>query len=311
MRIGLIMDGLSEVSLSEALDTAAAVGVEVVELPTGNWSSAPHIDLAELMSDASARKRLQDDISSRGLRVESFNCSGNQFHPKHGAAHAKVVEDTIRLSGEFGLEKVVMMSGLPAAPGDSMPNWITSAWPADITPLLEYQWNEVAIPYWLKLVEFATACGVTRIALELHPQQLVYNVSSFRRLRAAVGDVVGVNMDPSHLMFMGADPLKAIDALGDAIYHVHAKDTKITEKAGYDSCYETLPKSEWQDRSWNYVTLGRGHPDGSAFWRRLVEHLRAVGYDGVLSIEHEDVELSQRDGVTLAVRLLQDVLRDA
>jgi sugar phosphate isomerase/epimerase len=307
VRIGLILDSLSEMSLPQALDAAAVAGVQVVEIPTGNWSSAPHVDLAELRSSPVARKRLAEAVASRGLAIEAFNCSGNQFHPRVGAVHARVIEDTIRLSGEFGLDKVVMMSGLPAAPGDSMPNWVTSSWPPDLTPLLEYQWNEVAIPYWIKLVELAWSCGVTKLALELHPQQLVYNVSSFRRLRAAVGDVVGVNMDPSHLMFMGADPLAAIDVLGDAVYHVHAKDTLITEKAGYDSCYETLPASEWRDRSWNYVALGRGHPDGAGFWRRFVEHLDAVGYDGVLSIEHEDVALSQLEGVTAAVRLLQEV----
>ena len=307
MRIGLILDSLSEMSLPEALDAAAAAGVEVVEIPTGNWSSAPHVDLAELRSSPGARRHLVDAVTSRGLEIEAFNCSGNQFHPRVGAVHARVIEDTIRLSGELGLDKVVMMSGLPAAPGDSMPNWITSTWPPDLAPLLEYQWDAVAIPYWIELVELARSCGVTKLALELHPQQLVYNVSSFRRLRAAVGDVVGVNMDPSHLMFMGADPLAAIDVLGDAVYHVHAKDTQITEKARYDSCYETLPASEWRDRSWNYVTLGRGHPDGAAFWRRFVEHLGAVGYDGVLSIEHEDVALSQLEGVTRAVRLLQEV----
>jgi sugar phosphate isomerase/epimerase len=307
VRIGLILDSLSEMTLPQALDAAAELGVQAVEIPTGNWSSAPHVDLAELTSSAAARRSLADAVSSRGLTIENFNCSGNQFHPRHGAQHAKVIEDTIRLSSEFGLSKVVMMSGLPAAPGDSMPNWITSAWPPDIIPLLEHQWNEVAIPYWEKLVPIAGSCGVTRIALELHPQQLVYNVSSFRRLRAAVGDVVGVNMDPSHLMFMGADPLAAIDVLGDAVYHVHAKDTQITDKARYDSCYETLPSAAWRERSWNYVTLGRGHPDGASFWRRFVEHLHAAGYDGVLSIEHEDVALSQLEGVTQAVRLLQEV----
>jgi sugar phosphate isomerase/epimerase len=295
-------------TLPEALDAAAEAGVQVVEVPTGNWSSAPHVSLERLTSSAAERTSLAAAVESRGLRIENFNCSGNQFHPRDGAAHAKVIEDTIRLSSEFGLHKVVMMSGLPAAPGDSMPNWITSAWPPEITALLEYQWTEVAIPYWERLVEFAASYGVTQLALELHPQQLVYNVSSFRRLRAAVGDAVGVNMDPSHLMFMGADPLAAIDLLGSAVYHVHAKDTEVTAKAAYDSTYETLPSEDWRNRSWNYVTLGRGHPDGAAFWRRFVEHLGAVGYDGVLSIEHEDVALTQLEGVTRAVRLLQDVL---
>lgn len=309
MRIGLVTDGLSELPLPQMLDAVADAGIEMIELPSGNWSPAPHMDLDELVSSSAARKELVEAVSSRGLEISNFNCNGNVFNPRDGEQQKKVVEDTIRLSGELGIDKVVMMSGLPAAPGSSMPTWVTSSFPPELLEFLDWQWDEVAIPFWHDLVAFAAQHGVTRIALELHPQQLVYNVSSFRRLREAVGEAVGVNMDPSHLLFMGADPRKAIDVLGPGtIYHVHAKDTQVNEKAGWDSTYETLPWSEWQDRSWNYVTLGRGHPDGAAFWADFVRHLEAVGYDDVLSIEHEDMALGQLEGVHLAVALLKGIL---
>lgn len=308
MRIGMIMDSLSQMSFTDALDAAAKLGVQSVEVPTGNWSTAPHVDLPELVASATARRQFADAITSRGLAIEALNASGNQLHPKSGEQHDKVVHDTMRVAGELGVTKIVMMSGLPAAPGDSQPNWITTCWPAEVTPVLEWQWNEVAIPYWHDLVEFARAQGIKQIALELHPNQLVFNVRTVKRLRAAVGDIVGANMDPSHLMWMGADPLRAIDALGGAIFHVHAKDTRIAPIAAVDSLYETLPWEFVDQRAWNYVTLGRGHTGGAAWWRSFVEHLRGAGYDGVLSIEHEDVALSQLDGVTESVELLKSVL---
>jgi len=308
MRIGMIMDSLSQMSFTEALDAAASLGIETLEVPMGNWSPAPHVNLPELVASADARRTFSDAITSRGLRIEALNASGNQLHPKSGAQHDAVIRDTMRVAGELGVTKIVMMSGLPAAPGDSQPNWITACWPDEITPILEWQWTEVAIPYWLGLVEFAKSQGIEQIALELHPNQLVFNVRTANRLRAAVGDIVGVNMDPSHLMWMGADPLKAIDALGSAVFHVHAKDTKITEIAGVDSCYETLPWEFVDQRAWNYVTLGRGHAGGAAWWHEFVEHLRGVGYDGVLSIEHEDMAQSQLAGVEESVALLKGVI---
>lgn len=134
-----MLDSMSEMSLPQALDAAAATGVETVEIPTGNLSPEPHANLGELTASASPRRELARQVSSRGLTIDSFNWSGNQFHPKVGLVHSKVVEDTIRLAGEFGLGMVVLMPGLPAVPGDSMPNWITSAWPAEITHLLDYQ----------------------------------------------------------------------------------------------------------------------------------------------------------------------------
>ena len=308
MRIGLLTDSLSNLTLPQALDTAADLGIETIELATGNWSSSPHIRLDELTADPAAITALRHEVASRGLDIEAFNASGNPLHPITGPEHGRVTRDTFRLAGELGVDKVVMMSGLPAAPGDTSPNWITTCWPPEVLDILEHQWEQVAIPYWLDLVEFAKSCGVTRLALELHPHQLVYNVRSFQRLRAAVGDVVGVNMDPSHLMWMGADPITAVNELGSAVYHVHAKDTRIETEAKVNSCYETHPFEQVEDRAWNYVTLGRGHTGGAEFWAAFIAALRNAGYDGALSIEHEDASQPRVDGVAESVEALRAAL---
>jgi sugar phosphate isomerase/epimerase len=134
---------------------------------------------------------------------------------------------------------------------------------------------------------------------------VVYNVPTLLRLREAVGPEVGANYDPSHLMWMGADPIAAIDALGDAIFHVHAKDTRIEPLVAVRSRLETAAPAHADERSWNYVTLGHGHD--ADFWREFCGALRQAGYDDVLGIEHEDQTMDPVEAVTESVELLRRV----
>jgi sugar phosphate isomerase/epimerase len=310
VQIGLLTDSLSTMTRADALDTAAELGVETVEIGLGGahggWSSAPHADLTELLTDPAARDRLRRDITSRGLRLEAFNAAGNPLHPVEGARDDKVLRDALQLAEEFQIDTVVTMSGLPANPGDTFPAWITTVWPPENLRLLEHQWT-VAVDYWGDLATEARRRGV-RIAVEMHANQLVYSVPGLLRLRAAVGDTVGANFDPSHLLWMGADPIAAIGALDGAIHHVHAKDTRIESAAAVTSRLETIPNERTGERAWNYVAVGTGHPDGTAFWTRFADALREAGYHGPLSIENEDYTLDQRESVALAVDTLRQAL---
>ena len=308
MQIGLNTDSLATLSFDEALDVAAAVGIETIELSTGNWSNAPHADLDTLVSSAAARRELTEKIESRGLVLEAFNCSGNPVHPgEAGRRHDEVTRKTIRLAGLLDVDRVVMMSGCPGAPGDSHANWITTEWPPEVREVLRWQWDQVLIPYWRSLVAYARQQGVHRLCLELHGYQNVYNVATLKRLRDAVGETVGANLDPSHLMWMGADPLAAAKALDGAIYYVHAKDTRIDPvNAGVNGVIDTIPGSDFKARSWSYITLGLGHDE--VWWRKFVAALATAGYDGVLSIEHEDPAMSAEEGVEKSVELLRRVI---
>lgn len=308
MKIGMITDSLPGTSLDAMLDVAARLEMEQLEFACGNWSSAPHIDLESMLGSAGARREFAARVADRGLGISALNCSGNPLHPgEHGRKHDAVTRKTIELAGLMGVDRVVMMSGCPGAPGDAHANWITTEWPPEVRDVLRWQWDEVLIPYWRALTAYARSHGVTRLCLELHGHQNVYNVATLRRLRDAVGDVVGANLDPSHLMWMGADPIAAAHALGGAIYYVHAKDTRIEARlADVNGILDTTPGSDYTHRAWNYITLGRGHDD--AWWRRFVDALRASGYDGVLSIEHEDPAMSAEEGVEESVELLRRVL---
>ncbi len=308
MKIGLVTDSLAHLPLSDLLATARAEGVSMLEFGCGNWSSAPHLDVDGLLASEAARSAFLRDLAAHGLSLSALNCSGNPLHPgASGAQHRAVTNKTIRLAGLLGVGRVVMMSGLPGGgPRDETANWITTAWPPETARALTYQWDDVILPYWSGLVGEAKANGVDKLCLELHGHQAVYNVATLLRLRAAVGPVVGANFDPSHLFWMGADPLAAVRALGPAIYHVHAKDTRMdAANAAVNSAIDTTPMADLAHRSWGYVTLGFGH--GDSWWREFCIALRLAGYDDVLSIEHEDLLLPPEDGVRRSVALLRNV----
>jgi sugar phosphate isomerase/epimerase len=307
MKIGLNTDSLGALSIDEMLDLAAELGIETVEFPTGAWSPAPHVDLDRLLDSDAARRELLARVQDRGLAISALTCNGNQLDPVSGGAHDTVTRKTIALAPLLGVDRVVLMSGCPGGPGDRWANWITVAWPPETGQVLRYQWDEVVSPYWRDLVAYAVGHGVEKLCIEMHGQQVVYSVPTLLRLREAAGPQVGANYDPSHLMWMGADPIAAIDALGDAIFHVHAKDTRLeTDRLALASRIETTPNERPQERSWNYVTLGQGHD--AAFWHEFCRALRRVGYDDVLSIEHEDTSMTPEAGVRESVELLRRAL---
>ena len=308
MRIGMVTDSLGHLPLDDLLHTAAELGIEMLEFPCGNWSSAPHIKLDAMLESAQLRVEFLAKLRDHGLALSALNCSGNPLHPgEPGKRHQAVTSQTIRLAGMLGVDRVVLMSGCPGGPGDANANWVTTAWPPEAARVLAWQWDEILIPYWKELVAEAKSVGVSKLCLELHGQQNVYNVATLFRLRDMVGPVVGANFDPSHLFWMGADPLAATRALAPAIYHVHAKDTRIDAGvAAVNSFIDTTPTERLPDRSWSYVTLGYGHD--LRWWREFCTLLRLVGYDDVLSIEHEDQMLPPLEGVRRSVELLRAVI---
>lgn len=307
MKLGFVSDSLGGKTFDELIASAVELGVSGIEVNTGGWSTSPHFDLQAMLKNSQKRNAFKKTFADNNLEIISLNANGNPLFP-NDTSQSECLHDTIRVAGEMGIKTVCTMSGLPAgAPGDSMPNWVVSSWPPETQTILEYQWNEVLIPYWEKTVALAKECGVERIALELHGNQLVYNVPSLHKLRAAVGPVVGANLDPSHLFWMGADPLIAAEALGDAIYHVHAKDAMLNAPVqATTSLLENGTLLDIPARSWSYVTLGFGH--GAQWWSQFCYRLKMAGYDGWLSIEHEDVLLNSYEGLQKSVTLMNSVM---
>ena len=121
MKIGLITDSVSHLPFEAALDLAQHLGLSSVEVATGNWSEAPHADLAALVSSEGARGEFIGKITSRGLALSALTANGNQLHPTSGKEQDQVVHDTIEVASALGVPTVVLMSGLPGAHGDSSP----------------------------------------------------------------------------------------------------------------------------------------------------------------------------------------------
>lgn len=308
MKIGLVSDCLGTLSFEELLQSCQALGIEQIELGVGNWSSAPHVDMDSLLQSETRRDEMKGMLKDHGISISAFNCSGNPLAPgAWGEREDEVTRKCFRLSSYFGLDKVVMMSGLPAGgPRDENPNWIVTSWPPETQRILDYQWNTVAIPYWKKLIPIANDSGVTRLALEPHGCQLVHDVENFWRLRDACGgsDTLGFNLDPSHLFWMGADPIAVARALGTAIYHVHIKDVRIERPAAENTLLDGKGVLEYDIRSWNFAIPGYGHDE--RWWREFLVTLKMVGYDGTLSIEHEDHTMDTMEALKKTTAFLKN-----
>lgn len=309
MKIGVFTALFGQQSRDQALDYIAASGVEAVELGTGNYPGSPHVEVDKLLSEESARKELLNAVESRGLVISALSCHGNSLHPdaKIAGEHHEVRRKTIQLAEKLGITRVIDFSGCPGdGPGSTRPNWVTCPWPPDFTEILEWQWNEKVIPYWTEEAKFAEKHGV-RICFEMHPGFVVYNPETMLRIREAAGEAIGANFDPSHLFWQGIDVIAAIRKLGSAIYHFHAKDTRVDEiNTSINGVLDTKSYVDELNRSWIFRTVGYGH--GYQVWKDIISALRMVGYDDVLSIEHEDSLMSVNEGFQKAVKFLKQVV---
>ena len=310
MKLGVFTTLLSNLSLEESLKYFTSLGIEMVEIGCGGYPGNAHANPEVLLNDPQALADFKALIAKYGVGISALSCHSNPVHPNKAEAAAadKTIRDTILLAEKLGLDQINTFSGCPGDhEGAKYPNWVTCPWPNDFLEILDWQWNEVLIPYWKDLVAFAKAHGVTKIGLELHPGFCVYNTDTLLRLREAVGPEIGANFDPSHLIWQGMEPVAVIRALGDAIFHVHAKDTRLDKyNIARTGVLDTKPYADEIHRSWIFRSVGYGND--ALYWKDIVSNLRLVGYDHVLSIEHEDSLMSQNEGLTKAVNLLKDVL---
>ncbi len=309
MQIGVFTVLWGNLAFEEALDKAVQFGLSAVEIGAGGYPGDGHCPLSELLKSESRRDEWLGAIEERGLTLSALSVHNNPIHPDPEVAEAadQVIRNAIELASLLGVPTINGFAGMPAgAPGDTMPNWVTCAWPPHFLEILEYQWDEVAIPYWKGIHPLLEDHDVT-MGFEMHPGILVYNVDTMLRLREAVGPRLGCNFDPSHLWWNGVDPVKAIRTLGDAIFHVHGKDVYVDPyNTSVNGCNDHKPYGEIPQRSWTFRSIGYGH--GLRAWKDIVSALRMVGYDYVISIEHEDALMSPDEGLGKAVALLQEAV---
>ena len=288
------------------LDIAAEIGATGIEVTQAGQPSG----VRHLVENAASRAMFAEAFAGRGLEISALNCAGMPLHPVRGPDHLRLIEDTFRLAELLGVEKIVTMSGTTGDGGDaSTVNWVFYPWPDDSVALLERQW-EAGIALWSELAALAERHGVRRIAFELHPIHLVYNVPTLLRMREAIGPVIGANVDPSHLFWQQMDPVRVVEALGEAVHHVQLKDTEmVPAELALAGVLDQRPFGDPSARAWRYRTIGRAHD--ASFWGALVEALASVGYDDYVSIENEDPYQTYEEGVREAGRFLAPLLAGA
>jgi sugar phosphate isomerase/epimerase len=310
MKIGVFTALLQDLPLEQALDYVHGAGLDTVELGTGNFPGDAHCKPAELLQDETKLAAFRRAFERRGMTISALSCHGNPLHPNRAYARAchEVQRNTVLLAERLGVRCVNLFAGCPgSSDADAHANWVTCPWPPEFSEILAWQWNEKLIPYWREEAAFAKEHGDVKYGFEMHPGVAVYNPETLLKLRDAVGDSIGANFDPSHLFWQGIDAVAAIRALGAAIYHVHAKDCRVDAiNTGINGVLDTKPYQDELHRSWLFRTVGYGHDQ--QVWKDMVSALRLVGYDGVLSIEHEDGLMSVGEGLRKSIAFLRDVL---
>ena len=308
MRVGVFTPLLSQFPLEKVFEKLKSLNISTIELGTGNYPGEPHCQLS-MLGDKRALAEFKKKLDDNGFTISALSSHGNPLHPDPAVAkaYAETSRRTVLLAEKLGVPVVIDFSGCP---GDSdkakYPNWVTCPWPTEYLEVLDWQWEKKVAPYWTKYAKFAQDHGV-KVAIEMHPGFVVYSPETMLRLRSIAGASIGCNYDPSHMFWQGIDPIKAIRVLGDAVFHVHAKDTQIYDynlpKTGV---LDTKKYTDERNRAWIFRTVGYGH--GAEWWTEFISTLRMFGYDYVLSIEHEDTLMSPEEGLTKAAHFLNEIM---
>src|SRR3954454_15824046 len=234
MKLGAYTACLHDRSLDETLKILGELGLTSAEINTGGFVAAPHIPMDDILASAGAREDYLGRFTQAGIALTALNVNGNPLNPDPlvGPKHAEDLRRTIEVAALLGVKRVVTMSGLPGGhSGAQASNWVVNPWDSQFLDVLDYQWNEVAIPFWKDIQARAAAADV-KVCIEMHPHNIVFNPATMQRLATEINAThVGAEMDPSHLFWQGIDPVAAVNALGDLVYNAAAKDTRINEAA--------------------------------------------------------------------------------
>ena len=330
MKLGVYNAILHDRALPEALKVVKALDLDGLEVNTGGFLPPVHVpNIDQILESDAARDDFLAIFAVEGLEILGLNCNGNPLHPNPviGDAHAADVVRSVKLANRLGQHRVVTMSGLPGGePGTKHPNWVVNAWNSGGLDVLDYQW-EVAAKFWSGVDVLACDLDV-KVALELHPQNIVFNAQAILELRERIGATnIGVELDASHLFWQQMDPVAVVDYLGEVVVHAAAKDVRVNDHAGIngvlDNSFRRLDPSEhrvnlggdewaneWpKESAWDFVAVGKGHD--SDYWALFLSALNRVDPNMMVNIEHEDTSLGRIEGLEYASAVLLEAARKA
>lgn len=332
MKLGAYTACLHDRSIDETLKILGEMGLTSAEINAGGFIAAPHLPIGDILASAAAREDYLGKYQQAGITLTGLNVNGNPLNPdpEVGPKHAEDLRRAIDVAALLGVKRVVTMSGLPAGhPGGTAANWVVNPWDSQYLDILDYQWNDVAVPFWKDINARAAAADV-KVCIEMHPQNLVFNPPTLQRLVEQTGAThVGAEMDPSHLFWQGMDPIACVEYLGDLVFHAAAKDTRINADnvkvvGVLDDRFTRTPADRnplnlggrntlniWPQRpAWEFVAVGRGLPVED-FWVPFLRALHAIDPGMAVNIEHEDQEFDQVEGLRMAAENLLAAARTA
>lgn len=310
MKLAICTDVFADLSYTDMLDKVKSLGIDAVEMTAGGWGARKHCNTAELLSSEEKLEDFKNELIKRNMRISALNTSCNPLWPSAtGDAYKESMYACANLAEKLGVKKIVAMAGLPAGNAkDTTPNWITStvSWPDFMAPAYEYQWK-VTIEFWNEFASYCKQKKIEQIAIEEFPGTMVWSVETMLKLREATDPIIGINLDPSHMIILGADPISAARALKGCIFHVHGKDARIERGlSDINGILEPRPVEESADRVWNYVAVGCGKD--LKWWKEFFSVLSMMGYDGDVSLEMEDLTMSVEAGVLTSIDALQQTI---
>ncbi|MEI7846776.1 MAG: sugar phosphate isomerase/epimerase [Chloroflexota bacterium] len=309
MKIGLFTATYMDQSLEEVCKLATGAGYQAVEIPA--FAGNPHLDIEEIIKGSQARE-LKKKINDYGLIISALanHPEGQIVGGPYGKDTDFICPGTKEEKVKFGSERMIKTAQaanaleVPVVTGfvgcENFGRFFP--WP------YSKGWSEMEMDFvenWGKILDKFAEYGV-KFAHEPHPNQLIYNTETALKSIELMGGRKewGFNFDPANLVYLGIDVENFIDALGSRIFHVHAKDGELVahnvKRSG------VIPQGDWQrlDRGFRFRIPGWG----SVPWKKVITELSMIGYDYVMSYEHEDVTMSRQDGITKTIAYLKPLL---
>ncbi|MGD0113004.1 MAG: sugar phosphate isomerase/epimerase [Armatimonadota bacterium] len=274
MHVGLLTGPFSDKSLDWIIGFAKKNGFGALEVVAG--PGGKHLDTAKLPAEKA--KQINAALKSAGIRISSLAYYSNLLEPdaKTRTARVEAMESVIDAAAALGVGVVCTLAGFPM-PGKDRTQTIDEDYPGVFRPLAKY-----------------AAKKKIKIAFENYFATNIRSLADWEQVFSVVPDEnMGLNYDPSHLLHQGIDYLEAVERFKDRIFHTHAKDTEVKQ--------HVLRWVGNQSRGWwRYVIPGFGEVN----WGVYIARLRSIGYDDVLSIEHEDGAFGGEEGFIKGQRYL-------
>jgi sugar phosphate isomerase/epimerase len=277
LHVGILTAPLRTQSLAELIPWAAQQGIRALEIDVRSGAQ-----LEALTVEDAALEQLQGLLGTHKIQISSLACYTmlTGVSAEQVTQNRKELEAAIKLAARLGVGTVCTLAGFPT-PGKNKAKTIAEDLPGAMRPVLD----------------LAGKNGV-KLALENWYATNIQHLDHWRGVFDALPDAhFGLNFDPSHLDWQGIDVIAAVYEFRDRIFHVHAKDVTVEPvqlaRVGYNG-----------DGWWRYVLPGYGR----IRWGEFIGTLRKIGYDDVLSIEHEDSAFPAEEGFVKAARYLNTLV---